>query len=311
MRILVTGSNGLVGTKVLERLLQDRSDEPFAAYHRTRTNEYLGELPFWWLDTTSPEDVDRVLDEARPDAVVHAGAYTNVDGAERDRDLAWASNAQATAILARACAARGIRLVYLSTEYVFDGTAGPYRETDSVNPLGWYAKSKEAGERAVVAAGGSWAVARTTVVYGYAAHVRANFVLWLLGELRAGRRVRIVEDQVGSPTLAENLAEMVVALARSQQCGVFNTAGADVVSRLDFARQIATTFGLDASLVDPVITAALGQAAPRPLKAGLLMDTFRATFPNVPVRSVAEGLAIVKRQFEHAGLLTLPNSDGG
>ena len=303
MRILATGSNGLVGTKVLERLIQDPTDEPLAAYHRTRTNEYLGDVPFWWLDTTSAEDVDRVFEEARPDAIVHAGAFTSVDGAERERDAAWASNAEATGILARACEARGIRLVYLSTEYVFDGTAGPYRECDPINPLGWYAQTKEAGERAVIAAGGSWAIARTTVVYGYAPHVRSNFVLWLLGELRAGRRVRIVDDQVGSPTLAENLAEMVLALARSREGGVFNTAGAYVTSRLDFSRQIAATFGLDAGLMDPTTTASLGQAAPRPLKAGLLMDKFRAAFPNVPVLTVAEGLAIVKRQFEQVGLL--------
>ena len=303
MRILATGANGLVGTKVLERLLQDPSDEPLAAYHRTRTNEYLGEIPFWWLDTTSADDVDRVLGEARPEAVIHAGALTNVDGAEKERDLAWASNAEATGILARACASRGIRLVYLSTEYVFDGTAGPYRETDPVNPLGWYAKTKEAGEQAVIAAGGSWAIARTTVIYGYAQHVRANFVLWLVGKLRAGERVSIVDDQIGSPTLAENLAGMVIALAHSHENGVFNTAGADVLSRLDFSRRIAETFGLDAGLMDPTTTASLGQTAPRPLKAGLLMDKFRAAFPDVPVLTVAEGLAVVRHQFEQAGLL--------
>jgi dTDP-4-dehydrorhamnose reductase len=303
VRILVTGANGLVGTKLLERLLQDPSAEPLAAYHQTRTNECIGDLPFWWLDTTSASDVDRVLNDARPDAVVHAGAFTNVDRAEREREAAWASNAEGTSTLARACAARSVRLLYLSTEYVFDGTAGPYRETDPVNPLGWYAKTKEAGEQAVMAAGGSWAIARTTVVYGYAAHVRANFVLWLVGKLRAGERVPIVDDQIGSPTLAENLAEMVLALAASREIGIFNTAGADVISRLEFSRRIATTFGLDASLMDSTTTAALGQAAPRPLEAGLLMDKFRAAFPKVPVLSVAEGLAIVKRQFEQAGLV--------
>jgi dTDP-4-dehydrorhamnose reductase len=303
VRILVTGANGLVGTKVLERLLQDRQDEPLAAYHRNRTNEYLGDVPFWWLEATTTDDVARVLDEARPEAVVHAGAFTNVDGAEKDRDLAWASNAEATGILARACASRGIRFVYLSTEYVFDGTAGPYRETDPVNPLGWYARTKEAGEQAVMAAGGSWAVARTTVVYGYARHVRANFVLWLVGKLRAGERVSIVDDQTGSPTLAENLAEMVIALAHSHEDGVFNTAGADVLSRLDFSRRIAEAFDLDAGLMDPTTTASLGQAAPRPLRAGLVMDKFRTAFPNVPVLSVTEGLAVVKRQFAEAGLL--------
>ena len=303
MRILVTGANGLLGTKAIERLLQDPDAEPLAAYHQSRTNEYLGTFPFWWLDTSSADDVARVLDEARPDAVIHAGAFTNVDGAERDRDAAWASNAEGTGTVARACTARGIRLVYVSTEYVFDGTAGPYRETDPVNPQGWYAKSKEAGEQAVIAAGGDWAIGRTTVVYGYAQHVRANFVLWLVGKLRAGERVNIVDDQIGSPTLAENLAEMVLALAQSRETGIFNTAGAAVLSRLEFSWQIAETFGLDASLMDPVTTAALKQAAPRPLKAGLLMDKFRATFPDVPVIAPAEGLAVVKRQFERAGLL--------
>lgn len=303
MRILVTGANGLVGTKVLERLLADPAAEPLGAYHQSRTNEYLGEFPFWWLDVSSAQDVERVLDDAKPDAVIHAGAFTNVDAAERDREVAQAINADGTANLARACAARGIRLVYLSTEYVFDGTAGPYRETDPVCPQGWYAQTKLAGEQAVIAAGGNWAIARTTVVYGYAAHVRANFVLWLLGRLRDGQRAPIVEDQIGSPTLADNLAKMVIALAKSDVTGVFNTAGADVVSRLDFSRQIAATFGLDAGLIDPITTAELGQAAPRPLKAGLVMDKLRTTFPNVPVLTVAEGLAIVKRQFEQAGLV--------
>jgi dTDP-4-dehydrorhamnose reductase len=301
--VLVTGANGLVGTKVLERLLHDPSTEPLGAYHQSRANEYLGDFPHWSLNVADASNVEQVLDEARPDAVIHAGAFTNVDAAERDRDAAQDTNETGTGNLARACTARGVRLLYLSTEYVFDGTAGPYRETDPVNPQGWYAQTKAAGERAVVAAGGNWTIGRTTVVYGYAAHVRANFVLWLLGQLKSGQRVRIVDDQIGSPTLADNLAEMVIALAGSNVGGIFNTAGADVLSRLDFSKQIAETFGLDASLIDPTTTAALGQAAPRPLKAGLLMDKFCSAFPTVPVLSVSDGLAIVKRQFAQAGLI--------
>jgi dTDP-4-dehydrorhamnose reductase len=301
--VLVTGANGLVGTKVLERLLHDPGAEPLGAYHQSRANQYLGDFPHWHLDVSDPANVEHVLNEARPASVIHAGAFTNVDAAERDRAAAEATNATGTGNLARACAARGIRLVYLSTEYVFDGTAGPYRESDPVSPQGWYAQTKEAGEQAVKAAGGSWAIGRTTVVYGYAAHVRANFVLWLLGELRQGKRVRIVEDQIGSPTLADNLAEMVIAMAQSDVTGVFNTAGADVLSRLDFSKRIAEAFGLDAGLIDSTTTAALGQAAPRPLKAGLLMDRFREAFPSVPVLGVSAGLEIVKRQFAAAGLL--------
>ena len=303
MRVLVTGANGLVGTKVLEQLLRDPAAEALGAYNQARTNEFLGEFPYWWLDVTDSERVKQVLYDARPDAVIHAGAFTNVDAAERDQDTALAINAAGTANLAQACAERDIRLVYVSTEYVFDGTAGPYRETDDVHPLGWYAKTKEAGEQAVMVSGGNWAIGRTTVVYGYARHVRANFVLWLVGKLKAGERVNIVDDQIGSPTLAENLAQMLLALAGSDVSGVFHTAGSEVVSRLEFSRQIAETFGLDASLIDPITTAQLGQAAPRPLKAGLLVDKLRAAFPDLPIFGLRAGLQVVKRQFEQAGLV--------
>jgi dTDP-4-dehydrorhamnose reductase len=296
VRVLVTGSNGLLGTKLLDRLARDPRVVGMGASRGERANGYLGELPFWQLDVRDAAAVERVLDEARPDAVVHTAALTDVDGCERERDLALAINRDGAAHVARACAARGARLVHLSTEYVFDGAAGPYREDDPVNPLGWYARTKQAGEEAVMAAGGRWAIARTTVLYGHAPHVRANFVLWLLGRLRAGERARIVEDQIGSPTLADNLAEMCLALARSGHVGVFNTVGADVVSRYEFARRVALAFGLDPAQIDPIATASLNQLAPRPLRAGLLMDKFRATFPEVPVLGVDEGLAVLRDQ---------------
>ena len=300
MRILVTGSNGLLGTKLLERLLTDREYQPLGADHSDRSNVYVGAAPFWRLDVADQANVEQVITDARPDAVIHAAAFTNVDACERDRDLAQAINTMGAANVAQACAARDIRLVHLSTEYVFDGQAGPYRETDPVRPLGWYAQTKEAGEQAVMEAGGRWAIARTTIIYGYAPHRRPDFVRWFIGQLQAGKRASIVHDQIGSPTLADNLAQMTLALASSDVGGVFNTVGADVLSRLEFARQIAEVFDLDASLIDPITTAELGQPAPRPLKAGLLMDHFRATFPAVPVLGVREGLAVLKRQLEAA-----------
>ena len=297
MRVLVTGSNGLLGTKLLERLVDDRSAEPLAASRGERANGYFGELPFWRLDVADAAAVERVVEEARPDAMIHTAALTDVDGCERQHDLAEAINRDGAANVARSCAARGIRLVHLSTEYVFDGAAGPYREDDPTNPLGWYARTKLAGELAVREAGGTWAIARTTVIYGHAPHVRANFVLWLLGKLRVGERANVVDDQIGSPTLAENLAEMTIALAASDRVGVFNTVGADVISRFQFARLAAVAFGLDPDLIDPIATASLNQLAPRPLRAGLLMDRFRAAFPAVPVLSAAEGLALLSGEW--------------
>jgi dTDP-4-dehydrorhamnose reductase len=302
VRVLVTGSNGLLGTKILERMLRDGRDEPLGASRGVCGNGYLGEFPFWQIDVADAPAVARVLDAARPDVVIHTAAMTNVDGCERERDAARAINADGAGNVARACAERGVHLVHVSTEYVFDGTAGPYREDDATNPLGWYAKTKYAGEQAVEAAGGSWAIGRTTVIYGYASHVRANFVLWLIGELRAGRRVRIVEDQISSPSLADNLAEMTLALGERRATGVWNTVGASVISRYEFAKRAARTFGLDADLIDPISTAELNQPAPRPLRAGLLMDKFRTAFPDVPVLTADEGLAILEQQLRSAGL---------
>jgi len=302
-RILVTGSNGLLGTKLLERLLEDREAEPLAASRGERANGYLGPLSFWRLDVTDRPAVERLLDETRPDAVIHTAALTDVDGAERLRDEARTINVDGAANVAGACAARALHLVQLSTEYVFDGTSGPYGEDDPTAPLGWYAQTKHAGEQAVRAAGGSWTIARTTVLYGYAPHVRANFVLWLLGKLRAGERATVVEDQIGSPTLADNLAEMVLALATARARGVYNTVGGTVLSRYAFARLAAETFGLDPALVVPIPTASLDQPAPRPLRAGLKMDRFRQAFPSVPVLSAAEGLARLREQLRAGGIV--------
>ena len=300
--MLVTGSNGLLGTKVLERLLASADDEPFATSRGPCANGYLGAFPFRALDVTDADAVERVLDEAKSDVVIHTAAMTDVDGCERQRGMAHAVNVDGAANVARACAARRAHLVQLSTEYVFDGTAGPYSEAAPTNPLGWYARTKHEGEQAVAAAGGSWTIARTTVLYGYAPHVRSNFVLWLLGKLRAGERARIVRDQIGSPTLADNLAEMVLALARGHARGIFNTVGATVLSRYDFARLAAETFGLDPDLIDPIATADLGQPAPRPLRGGLEIDRFRTTFPEVPVLSAEAGLVVLRDQLRGAGV---------
>ncbi len=300
-RVLITGSNGLLGTKLLDQLVQTGRAEPLAASRGECKNSYLGHFPFWGLDVADAASVGRVLEAARPDSVIHAAAMTDVDGCERRRDEAWAINAAGTANVAQACVARRVNLVFLSTEYVFDGQAGPYSEDDATNPLGWYAKTKLAGELAVARAGGSWSVARTTVLYGYAPGVRPNFVVWLLDKLRAGERVRVVQDQIGSPTLADNLAEMVLALALSRANGTYHTVGASVLARADFATLAAESFGLDSTLIEPVPTATMNQLAPRPLRAGLKMDRFRAAFPDVPVLTAAEGLAILRDQLRAAG----------
>ncbi|HEY7063240.1 MAG TPA: dTDP-4-dehydrorhamnose reductase [Chloroflexota bacterium] len=303
MRILVTGSNGLLGTKLLEAMLGRAGLEPLAASRGPCANAYLGGFPYYPLDVTDAGRVDAVMREARPDAVVHTAAMTDVDGCERAPDAARAINVEGTANVADACARAGARLVHLSTEYVFDGREGPYSEDDATNPLGVYARTKLASEQAVAARCPRWAVARTTVLFGFAPHVRPNFVLWLLDQLGQGRRVRVVDDQVGSPTLADNLATMVLALATDGAQGIYHTVGASRLDRHSLARLAAATFGLDADLVDAVTTADLRQPAPRPLAAGLSVARFQREFPYVPVLTAEQALLELKAQLAAAGRL--------
>jgi dTDP-4-dehydrorhamnose reductase len=295
-RVLVTGANGLLGTKVIEQSLARADIEIVSTSRGSCQNRYLGSFPFSPLDITDGDAVKRVLSEHQPDVIIHTAAMTNVDGCETNREEAWAINVNGTENVARACQAVGARLVHLSSEYVYDGTAGPYRETDRVNPLGWYAKTKWESEKRVRAIVDNAVIGRTTVIVGQAPHVRPNFVLWLVNQLRSGRRANIVVDQIGSPTLADNLAEMVLALALSDVRGVYHTAGDTVIGRYDYALLIADVFDLDTQLLVPITTAELKQPAPRPLKAGLLMEKFKRDFPNVHVLTAREGVEAIKAQ---------------
>lgn len=301
VRALVTGSNGLLGTKLLELLIGRDEVEVGGVSRGPCANRYLGEFAFWQADLAEPGSAARVYQAFRPEVVVHTAAMTDVDGCEQFPDGAWRENVDATRLVADAARCTGARLVHLSTEYVFDGTAGPYVEDDPTNPLGVYGRSKLVSEAIVLERLADSAIARTTVLFGQAPNARPNFVTGLLQRWRAGERTRIVTDQVGSPTLADNLAQMVWALAADSSArGVFNTVGASVVDRCAFAEQIASAFGTDPGLIEPIDTPSLKQAARRPLRAGLKMDKFRDRFPGVPVLSSIEALDALRRQLAPA-----------
>jgi dTDP-4-dehydrorhamnose reductase len=239
-----------------------------------------------------------LLRRVEPRWVIHTAAMTDVDGCERQPEAAWQANVLGAAAVAQACRAVGAHLVHLSTEYVFDGQTGPYGEDDPPHPISVYGRTKLESERRVLDSCPTATVARTTVLYGYAPNVRANFVTWLIDQLRSGSPVRVVDDQIGSPTLADNLAEMCVALATAEASGIYNTVGADRLDRYQLALLVAEVFQLDSSHVQPVSTASLAQAAPRPLQAGLKMDKLRRDFPDVPILGARDGLETLRQQLE-------------
>ena len=286
-RALVVGASGQVGRSAARALAA-------AGYAVTGTyaaHPAPGLVP---LDLRDDGAIRRLVRDVRPAVCVLTSALTHVDRCEDEPALAEALNARAPEVLAEACREAGTRLVHLSTEYVFDGASGPYREDDPPSPLCAYGATKLEGERRVLARMPDALVLRTTVVYSWDPGGK-NFVMQLRERLGAGQRMRVPVDQISSPTYAPDLAAAIVALAPCRDvAGVLNVVGPDVVDRMTFAVAAAHALGLDERLLDPVTTASLGQRARRPLRAGLRIERLRAL--GVGMRGVAEALADLARQ---------------
>ncbi len=273
-RVLVTGASGLVGQAVAARLAALPGADVLATARDERRLAGVvsgGTAP---LDVRDAAAVTRLFQDFTPRVVVHCAGTSQVEACEADREACWALNVDATATLAAACRRHGARLVLLSTDFVFDGTAGPYGEADRPSPTGTYGRTKLAAENAIRTARlADWAVVRTTLVLGApsGAHVRSDFVRWLVGELSAGRRVRVAGDQWRTPTYDRDLADGVARIVRFGKTGLFHVAGREWTTPLDLARLAADVFDLDAGLITPATTAELHPGAPRPLRAGLLI----------------------------------------
>jgi dTDP-4-dehydrorhamnose reductase len=276
--LAIVGARGVLGTKLLEQALSATDAPIFAFSHGAPPHPPAAashRVVWQQLDIGDPAAVAGAFERARPDVVINAAAMTNVDACELDRDAAWAANALGPRYLAEACVRHGTELLHVSTDYVFPGDdrhPGPYTEEAPVRAVNHYGWTKLMGERAVeeICAGRvRWLCVRTALVYGYVPGGRTNFVRWLASELRAGRRVRIADDQYNTPTLADDLAAALLHLMDRPTQGILHVAGPELVSRVEWARTIAASAGLDASLIEVVSTAELRQVAQRPLRSGL------------------------------------------
>lgn len=290
----------MLGARVVQRLVAQGT--PVVALTRSALSS---EHPFhklpvrlYTLDlaTAREDDIEKLFAEVRPSALIHSAALTGVDLCDEQRELVWAVNTDATGRLARACARHHAYCLFVSTDYVFDGTqaAGSlYREDDPVHPLNLYGYSKWQGELAVQAACEGvtgWSICRTSVVYGAAPWSRLDFVQWLAHRLGEGKQVQIVNDQVSSPTEAIDLAQTLTTLTLGGHTGIYHTAGSSALDRYSFARLIARTLALDEGLIVPISTQKLNQAVPRPLNAGLNVERVSAVLGRRPA-SAAEGIA--------------------
>lgn len=307
-KILITGSNGLLGQKLVYNLIK-RSDvqviaTSFGANRLVKKDDYTYES----LDITNKAEVERIFTKYKPDVVINTAAMTNVDACETKRDECWALNVTAVqniidAITLITSSADGKEnsphLIHLSTDFIFDGKKGSeYLETDIPHPQSYYAESKLESEKIVQKSKIKWAIARTIIIYGIVDNMsRTNIVLWAKDALTKGQKINVVDDQFRSPTLAEDLADGCILIADKGATGIYHLSGQETMSILELVYKVADYFKLDRSLITPSKSDTLNQAAKRPPFTGFIIDKAKRDLGYNP-HSFMEGLEILDKQLK-------------
>lgn len=299
MKVLITGANGLLGQKLVKLILDKGQDELIATARGGNRLPFPAEAyTYISLDITDQAKVEEVIAEAQPDVVMHTAAMTNVDQCETEREGCWELNVNATEYLLKACEEAGAFFLHLSTDFIFDGEAGPYDEDAAANPISYYGDSKLRSEEIVKAAKTNWAIVRTVLVYGIAHDMsRSNIILWVKSSLEQGKQIKVVDDQLRSPTLAEDLAMGCYLIAEQRAGGVFNICGKDLLTPYEMAIKTADFFKLDTSTMERADASTFQQTAKRPPKTGLLIDKAVSELGYNP-HSFDEGIAFVANQME-------------
>jgi dTDP-4-dehydrorhamnose reductase len=294
-RLIILGSNGLLGQKVTELFVRGTNHQILLSSVEPAPLVPFPDLRYVQADLTSKKAVKDLFVSHEPDTVINCAAMTNVDACEKERELAWRINVGGLENIVESARPTHAMVVHVSSDYIFDGKSGPYTEDSRPDPISYYGKTKLAGENVLLASGLPFFIARTMVLYGFVPGVKLNFALWLLQSLENGTRVKIVDDQYGNPTLADDLAYGLMRAVELGRTGVYNIAGREIVNRYEFAVALARKFGLDPELVSPIKTAELKQPAARPLKSGLI--TLKAESElSISPSNVDEGLTILKSQ---------------
>lgn len=296
--ILVTGSNGLLGQKITEQILKKKQFNLIAT--AIGANRYPVQEGYVYaeMDILNPENVKAVIGQYKPDAIIHTAAMTNVDTCENQKELAKLLNVTAVETLVALCEEYTIQLVHLSTDFIFDGAAGPYDELAEPNPLSYYGLTKLEAEKVIRKSNCSWAILRTIIVYGIVSDMsRSNIVLWAKGALEKGEPIKVVCDQWRMPTLAEDLADCCLLAVEKDAQGVYNASGKDMMSIDELVAKVAEFWKLDQSLITKISSASLNQSARRPVRTGFVLDkTIRELGYNP--HSFEAGLALLDSQLK-------------
>lgn len=271
--LLVTGSNGLLGQKIINQL-KSRKDIELVATSKGENRRLEKDFIYHSLDITSREEVEAIMNKYTPDVVINTAAMTNVDACEDDKENCWDINVNAVEYLLEFSKVHNSHLIHLSTDFVFDGKNGPYIETDEPNPLSYYAESKWASEQLLNNSEyKNTAIARTIIVFGNGDNLsRGNLIVWAKGALEKQAPINVVDDQFRAPTFADDLAAGCILIADKQAKGVFHLSGPETMSILEIVERVAKFYQLSTSCVTPIKTSTLNQTAARPPYTGFVID---------------------------------------
>lgn len=289
MNILITGANGLLG----QYLVRDLSNSGYKITATGRGNNRLPEYPgvdYISLDITDKTAVLETVGKNQPKLIVHAAAMTQPDACELNKEQCWDTNVNATTYLTEAAEKTGSAILYVSTDFVFDGKEGPYKEEDNTAPVNYYGESKLAAEEIIKQSGTRWAIVRTVLVYGnILSGTRSNVVTWVKDNLEQRKNIKVVDDQIRTPTFVEDLSKGIMLIIKNDAEGIYHISGKEVLTPYQMALQVADYFSLDKSLMEKVNAATFSQPAQRPLKTGFVITKAEKELGFAPL-SFMEGI---------------------
>ncbi|MFC1553724.1 dTDP-4-dehydrorhamnose reductase [candidate division KSB1 bacterium] len=294
-RILLTGCYGLLGQRIIENM-----PEGFFVLGTDVDDKVLlhgDNFQYVKLDITKRKDIKAICDELKPEIIINAAAYTDVDKSETDKEQCWRVNVAGVENLLKISKRVNAKFIHLSTDYIFDNKKEIYTEQDNPSPMNYYGKSKLASENLVRSSGIDWAIIRTSTLYDVdMLKGRQSFVSWVIGNLEQQKKIRIVSDQWGNPTLARSLANGVWKIIILDKSGVYHIAGPDLIDRYTFTQNIARHFKLKEDLIRKISTDELDQAAVRPLKIGLDITKAKNEL-NIELTGIEKGLLLFKKDY--------------
>lgn len=294
-RILLTGSNGMLGQQLAEFYSNKNNYELLCISLEAKSA--LEGIDYLSCDLSDKEGIKKIVYDFCPDSIVNTAAYTNVDLSETERELCWKINVKGVEYLSDASRIIDAHLIHVSTDYIFDGKKGPYNETAKPNPIGYYGRTKLASENVLKISGINFTVIRTNVLYGPAKNSRPDFVQWVVKMLQDRKQIRIVTDQINNPTFTYDLVQSISKILELRKYGIYNIGGPEFISRYDFTLRIADYFNLDKSLIVPIKTKELNQAARRPLQSGLLTIKAQSELGFKP-HTIEETFQIMKNKLD-------------